>query len=44
MIKIKSSESFGFENSQEKKICIREGSHTINKNANSADVSQLKSI
>ena len=27
-----------------KKICIREGSHTINKNANSADVSQLKSI
>ena len=38
MIKIKSSESFGFENSQEKKICISEGSHTMNKNATSSDV------
>ena len=32
MIKIRSSESFGFDNSQEKKICISEGSHTMNKN------------
>ena len=39
MIKIRSSESFGFEKSQEKKsIHISEGSHTMNKNANSADV------
>ena len=41
MIKIRSSESFGFENSQEKKICISEGSHIMNKSGNSADVRSL---
>ena len=37
MVKIKSSESFSFDNCQEKNLEYK-GSHPMNKNADSADV------